>query len=104
MNGARGVAKFHEQRQTGPGFEAPFCYSWLGGEGLAATTLLVASGSSGGWLFGQTEDALSDMAVGRPDKERTADYRLKPGRQAVGQLSAIVRYEIPIYDRRWRDE
>ena len=97
-----GVAKFHEQRQINPRFEAPFCYSWLGGEGLAATTLLLATGATGGWLFGQTEDALADMAADAPGDLRAIDYRLKSGRRAPGRLSAIVRYEVPIFGRPWR--
>lgn len=97
-----GVAKFHEQRQTTPRFEAPFCYSWLGGEGLAATTLLLATGATGGWLFGQTEDALADMAADPPSNLRVIDYRLTSGRRAPGRLSAIARYEVPIFGRPWR--
>lgn len=98
----QGVAKFHEQRQTSPRFEAPFCYSWLGGDGLAATTLLLAGGATGGWLFGQTEDALADMAADPPGDLRIVDYRLKSGRRAPGRLSAMVRYQVPIFGQPWR--
>jgi hypothetical protein len=97
-----GVAKWHEQKQTGPRFGPPFCYSWLGGDGMAATTLLVPQGASGGWVFGEAEDALAGMTVQAPGERRVADYRLRSGRRLHGELSAIVRYEIPIYDRRWQ--
>ena len=98
----RGVAKFHEQRQTGPRFETPFCYSWLGGEALAATTLLVPQGAAGGWAFGDAEDGLAAMVVDPPGDLRAVDYRLKSGRRMAGRLSAIVRYEVPIYGRHWQ--
>jgi len=97
-----GVAKWHEQRQTGPRFGPPFCYSWLGGPGLAATTLLVARGAAGGWVFGDAEDALADMAVDPPGAARSVAYRLKSGRTMHGKLTALVRYEVPVYDRRWQ--
>lgn len=97
-----GVAKWHEQRQTGPRFGPPFCYSWLGAAGLSATTLLVARGAGGGFVFGETEEALADMTVDPPAEDRAVAYRLASGRRLAGRLSAIVRYEIPIYDRRWQ--
>lgn len=97
----KGVAKWHEQRQTGPRFETPFCYSWLGAPDLAATTLLVEKGGAGGWIFGDAEDGLSDMAADPPGDLRNVDYRLKSGRRMTGKLSAIVRYQVPIYGRHW---
>ena len=42
------------------------------------------------------------MTVQRPGEQRVADYRLRSGRRLHGELSAIVRYEIPIYDRHWQ--
>ncbi len=97
-----GVAKFHEQRQTAARFETPFCYSWLGAESIAATTLLVPAGAAGGWVFGEAEDGLSDMVVSPPGPVRAVNYHLKSGRQITGELSAILRYEVPVYDRRWQ--
>jgi hypothetical protein len=97
----QGPAKWHEQRQTGPRFTTPFCYSWLGAEGLAATTLLVEQGAAGGWIFGDAEDGLTAMTVDPPGALRSVDYRLKSGRRMPGKLSAIVRYQVPIYGRHW---
>jgi hypothetical protein len=97
-----GVAKWHEQSQTGPRFGPPFCYSWLGGPGIACTTLLTAQGASGGFVFGATEEGLADMRVDPPGGDRSVAYRLASGRRLAGRLSAIVRYEIPIYERRWQ--
>ncbi|MGZ5956637.1 MAG: hypothetical protein ACXWKT_20430 [Caulobacteraceae bacterium] len=97
-----GPAKFHEQRQTGPRFGPPFCYSWLGGPRVAATTLLIAQGAAGGWVFGDAEDALADMAVDPPGASRSVAYRLKSGRRLAGRLVALVRYQIPIYGRPWQ--
>jgi len=95
-------AKFHEQRQEGPRFEGPFCYSWLAGGDAAATTLLTAAGAGGGWQFGAAEDALADMAIDSPAAARRADYRFKSGRHVAGDLAAVVRYQIPVYDRAWQ--
>jgi hypothetical protein len=97
-----GVAKFHEQRQTGPRFETPFCYSWLGGPDMAATTLLIPQGATGGWIFGDREDGLADMAVDPPGDVRNVRYRFKSGRLMPGKLAAIVRYQVPVYDAHWQ--
>lgn len=97
-----GPAKFHEQRQEGPRFEGPFCYTWLAGGDAAATTLLTAVGAGGGWQFGPAEDALADMAIDSPAAARRADYRFKSGRRVTGDLAAVVRYQIPVYDRLWQ--
>jgi hypothetical protein len=97
-----GPAKFLEQRQTGPRFGPPFSYGWLAGPDAAATTLLVQRGASGGWVVGGAEEALADMALDPPGAERAVAYRLKSGRRLDGRLSAIVRYEIPIFDRHWQ--
>ncbi|HEV2531013.1 hypothetical protein, partial [Phenylobacterium sp.] len=97
-----GPAKFHEQRQEAARFEAPFDYSWLAGEGLAATTLLVARGASGGWALADGDQALADMAIDPPGDRRAVDYRLASGRRMAGELTALVRYEVPIFDRAWR--
>ena len=69
---------------------------------MAATTLIIANGASGGWLFGQAEDGLADMAAERPGDIRAVDYRLRSSRRITGKLSAIVRYQVPIYKQRWQ--
>jgi hypothetical protein len=97
-----GPAKWHEQSQTGPRFGPPFNYSWLAGADRDATTLLVAKGASGGWVLGEAEDALADMSVDPPGAERAVLYRLKSGRRMSGRLSALVRYEVPIFGRPWQ--
>jgi hypothetical protein len=96
-----GPAKFHEQRQEAARFEAPFDYAWLAGEGMAATTLLGARGASGGWQIGDGEEALADLALDPPGDHRSVRYRFRSGRVMPGRLDALVRYEIPIYDRVW---
>lgn len=97
-----GVAKFHEQRQTAPRFTHPFCYSWLGAPQVATTTLLLMAGASGGWIFGDAQDGLADMTADPPGDVRRVAYRLKSGRRMPGQLSAVVRYHVPIFGRPWR--
>ncbi len=97
-----GPAKFHEQRQESPRFEAPFNYAWLAGEGAMATTLLTARGASGGWIWDGVEDDLADMTADPPDEVRRTDWKLKSGRVLPGRLEALVRYEIPIFGRRWQ--
>lgn len=96
-----GLAKFHEQRQEAPRFEAPFAYSWLSGEGANATTLLLEKGATGGWQLDGREEALADMRLDPPAAERAALYRFKSGGAMPGRLTALVRYQIPIYDRTW---
>jgi hypothetical protein len=96
-----GPAKFHEQRQEAARFEAPFDYSWLAGADRAATTLLGGQGASGGWQIGDGEEALSDLALDRPGDHRGVRYRFRSGRVMPGRLDALVRYEVPIYDRAW---
>jgi hypothetical protein len=98
----QGPAKWHEQKQTGPRFGPPFCYSWLAGPDREATTLLVERGASGGWVLGEAEEPLADMNVDPPGAERAVAYRLKSGRRISGQLTALVRYEVPVYDRAWQ--
>lgn len=97
-----GPAKFHEQRQEAPRFEAPFCYAWLAGEGAAATTLLVARGAAGGWRLQGAEAPLADMAIDRPGARRGAVWLLKDGRLLTGRLTDLAGYEIPIYNRQWQ--
>ncbi|RAK65608.1 hypothetical protein [Phenylobacterium kunshanense] len=97
-----GPAKFHEQRQTAPRFETPFCYAWLAGPTAAATTLLIPPGATGGWRFDGVEAPLADMTLDPPGSERRAAWRLKDGRVLPGRLRALIRYEIPIYDRNWQ--
>lgn len=97
-----GPAKFHEQRQEAARFDVPFCYGWLAGERAAATLLLVPRGAGGGWQWDGAEDALTDMTIDPPAAERAALWRLKSGRALPGRLTALTRYEIPIYDRRWQ--
>ena len=96
-----GPAKFHEQRQEAARFETPFNYAWLAGAGLAATTLLVPRGASGGWQIDDGEQALDDMTLDPPGADRRALWKLKSGHAMPGRLQALVRYEVPIYDRVW---
>jgi len=96
-----GPAKFHEQRQAAPRFETPFCYAWLAGPTAAATTLLIPPGATGGWRLDGVETPLADMTLDPPAAERRAAWRLRDGRILPGRLRALVRYEIPIYDRVW---
>lgn len=96
-----GPAKFHEQRQEAARFETPFNYAWLAGGGLAATTLLAPKGATGGWQIGDAEEALSDMTLDAPGATRDVSWALKSGRVMPGRLDALVRYEVPIYDRKW---
>lgn len=96
-----GPAKFHEQRQAAPRFEQPFHYAWLAGEGLAATTLLIAQGATGGWRIDEAEAPLVDMTIDPPGEDRRVAWRLKAGRVMPGRLESLVRYTIPVYDRLW---
>ena len=96
-----GPAKFHEQRQEAARFDVPFCYGWLAGPGADSTLLLGAKGASGGWQLDGGEEALADMRIDPPGPQRQALWRLKSGRDMPGRLTALVRYEIPVYDRRW---
>lgn len=96
-----GPAKFHEQRQEAPRFEQPFCYSWLAGEGLAATTLLIKPGATGGWWIDGTEAPLADMTIDPPGQDRQVAWRVRDGRVLPGRVEALVRYTIPVYDRLW---
>jgi len=96
-----GPAKFHEQRQEAARFETPFNYAWLAGERMAATTLLVPQGATGGWQIDGGEQALADMTLDPPGPDRRALWKLKSGRDMPGRLQALVRYEVPIYDRTW---
>ncbi|MBU1378600.1 MAG: hypothetical protein KKE02_02370 [Alphaproteobacteria bacterium] len=96
-----GLAKFHEQRQENPRFEAPFCYSWLAGDAMASTALLHAKGASGGWQIDGVETALTDMTLDRPGDDRRVTWKMKDKPALSGRLKALVRYEIPVYDSRW---
>lgn len=96
-----GLAKFHEQRQEAPRFEQPFCYSWLGGESANATTLLGARGASGGWQLDGVEAPLADMVLDPPGGERRITWKFRDRSAETGRLKALVRYEIPVYDRKW---
>lgn len=97
-----GLAKFHEQRQESARFDAPFSYAWLAGDGMASTALLYAKGASGGWQIDGTERAIADIRLDPPAQDRDVSWRMKDGGALPGRLSALVRYEIPIYDRRWQ--
>jgi hypothetical protein len=98
----QGLAKFHEQRQAAPRFEGPFSYGWFAGENASATTLLVARGASGGWILDGREEPLADMVADPPAQVRTARWKLSSGRTIGGRLEALMRYEIPVFDRRWQ--
>jgi hypothetical protein len=97
-----GLSKFHEQRQEAPRFEQPFSYSWLAGDSANATTLLGAKGASGGWQIDGVETALADMTLDPPGPERRVAWKLKDGKVIPGRLRALVRYEVPVYNRRWQ--
>lgn len=97
----KGLAKFHEQRQEAPRFEAPFCYAFLSGEAANATTLLLEKGATGGWQLDGREEALADMVLDPPGAERKMLWTFKSGGEMPGRLSALVRYRIPIYGRAW---
>jgi hypothetical protein len=97
-----GLAKYHEQRQEAPRFEAPFNYAFLAGDGLNATTLLVARGALGGWQVDSRETPVADMTLEPPADHRRVAWRLAIGQIVGGRLDALVRYEIPVYDRRWQ--
>ena len=96
-----GPAKFHEQRQEAPRFATPFYYAWLAGARMAATNLLIPQGATGGWQIDGREQALADLTITPPAAERRAAWRFKDGRTMRGRLQALVRYEIPVYDRTW---
>ncbi|HEY0650359.1 hypothetical protein [Phenylobacterium sp.] len=96
-----GLAKFHEQRQEAPRFEQPFCYSWLAGDSANATTLLGARGARGGWQLDGVEKPLGDMVLDPPGDERKIIWKFKDGSAETGRLKAFVRYEVPVYDRKW---
>lgn len=96
-----GLAKYHEQRQEAARFDAPFCYGFLAGDAMNCTALLHARGASGGWQIDGVETALADMVLDRPGDERTVSWKLKDGPALPGRLTALVRYEIPIFERRW---
>ncbi|MBL8554618.1 MAG: hypothetical protein JNL41_10100 [Phenylobacterium sp.] len=96
-----GLAKFHEQRQEAPRFQAPFAYSWLSGEGADATTLLLDKGATGGWRLDGREAALADMRLDPPGTDRAVSYAFRSGAAMPGRLTALARYTIPVYDRRW---
>lgn len=97
-----GPSKFHEQRQEAPRFDQPFNYAWLAGDGANATTLLGAKGASGGWQIDGAETALSDMVLDPPGSDRRVIWKFKNGQAVPGRLKAFVRYEIPVYDRKWQ--
>lgn len=97
-----GLAKFHEQRQEAPRFDQPFCYSWLAGDSANATTLLGAKGASGGWQLDGVEKPLADMTLDPPGDVRRVTWKHKEGGADSGRLKALVRYEIPVYDRKWQ--
>ena len=97
----QGLAKFHEQRQEAPRFDAPFCYAFLAGQGLDCTALLHAKGASGGWQIDGAEMPLVDIALAPPGADRAAAWKLKDDRVLPGRLQALVRYEIPIFGRPW---
>jgi hypothetical protein len=96
-----GLSKFHEQRQEAPRFEQPFSYAWLAGDSANATTLLGARGAGGGWQLDGIEKPLSDMVLDPPGDERRILWKFKDGSVESGRLKALVRYEIPVYDRKW---
>ncbi len=98
-----GPAKFHEQRQEAARFDTPFCYSWLAGEGMASTTLLVPPRGGGGWQRDGAEDSVTDMNIDPPGiGARRARWKLASGRAMPGRLEPLIRYEIPVYGQRWR--
>jgi hypothetical protein len=97
----QGPAKFHEQRQDAPRFDHPFCYSWLAGPDMAATTLLLEKGASGGWALKDADLALTDMAIDPPGARRSVDYRFAGGRRMTGELESLARFTVPIYERAW---
>jgi hypothetical protein len=96
-----GLAKFHEQRQEAARFEAPFCYSFLSGDSMNCTALLHAKGASGGWQIDGVETAIADMTLDRPGADRRVAWKMKDKPTLPGRIQALVRYEIPVYDRRW---
>ncbi len=96
-----GPAKFHEQRQEAARFDTPFCYGWLAGPGVASTFLLGPRAGGGGWVLDETEHVAGDMRIDPPGADRAALWPLKSGRDLPGRIHALVRYEIPVYDRRW---
>lgn len=97
-----GLAKFHEQRQEAARFDQPFNYAWLAGDGANATTLLGAKAGGGGWQLDGVEQPLADLVVDPPGPERRIVWKYKDGGADTGRLKALVRYEIPIYDRKWQ--
>jgi len=96
-----GLAKFHEQRQETPRFQAPFCYAFLSGDAMNCTALLYEKGASGGWQIDGVESALTDMSLDRPGPDRAVTWKLKDKPALPGRLKALVRYEIPIFGRPW---
>ncbi|ODT88806.1 hypothetical protein [Phenylobacterium sp. SCN 70-31] len=97
-----GLAKFHEQRQAAPRFDAPFNYAFLAGDGLNATTLLLAQGATGGWQVDGAEAPLADMTLDPPGASRGVAWRFRDAKATSGRLEALTRYEIPIYGRAWQ--
>lgn len=97
-----GAAKFHEQQQEAARFDTPFSYGWLAGAGAASTLLLLPQGASGGWQIDDREDALADMIIDPPGAKRRALWQMTSGPGLSGDLTALVRYQIPIFDRRWQ--
>ena len=95
------AAQVLEGRQEAPRFQAPFAYSWLSGEGADATTLLLDKGATGGWRLDGREAALADMRLDPPGTDRAVSYAFRSGAAMPGRLTALARYTIPVYDRRW---
>jgi hypothetical protein len=42
------------------------------------------------------------MVADPPAQVRTARWKLSSGRTIGGRLEALMRYEIPVFDRRWQ--
>ena len=96
-----GLAKFHEQRQESARFADPFCYSFLSGDAMNCTALLHAKGASGGWQIDGVETAIADMTLDPPGADRRVTWKMKDKPALPGLVEALVRYQIPVYDRHW---
>jgi hypothetical protein len=46
--------------------------------------------------------ALADMTLDPPGADRRVTWKMKDGQAIPGRLKALVRYEIPVYDRKWQ--
>lgn len=97
-----GLAKAHEQTQTGPRFASPFTYAMLWGETASLIGRTGPTGDFGDFLAGEEDRPLKTFLVERWGPQRRFGAVFEDGASLMGTAQAVANFDVPVFNELWR--